>query len=67
MEGAREGATASVEVYDPETMSWSEISPLSTARHSHSCSAFNGRLYVVGGVGSDGRCMMSKCGIARFI
>ena len=42
-------ATDSVEVYDPSTDSWREVSPMHHARFSHAVTTLDGRLYVVGG------------------
>lgn len=42
-------ATDSVEVYDPSTDSWREVSPMHHARFSHAMTTLDGRLYVVGG------------------
>lgn len=41
--------TNSVEVYDPSTDSWSEISPMPEALHHHTAVELNGKLYIIGG------------------
>ncbi|VEL35210.1 unnamed protein product [Protopolystoma xenopodis] len=41
--------TASVEVYDPVTDSWTEVAPLSSPRDSIAVCALGGQLYAVGG------------------
>lgn len=42
---------ATVEVYDPETDSWSSVPDLPTARWALACSSFKERLFVIGGAG----------------
>jgi hypothetical protein len=38
----------SAEVYDPESDQWTFISPMLSARYSHSCIAFDGCVYAIG-------------------
>ena len=37
------------EVYDPVSNSWSETTPMPTARHHHASVVANGQLYIIGG------------------
>jgi N-acetylneuraminic acid mutarotase len=37
------------EVYDPVSNSWSETTPMPTARHHHTSAVANGQLYIIGG------------------
>ena len=46
---------SSVEVYDPGTGEWSAAAALTTARSRHSCVVLEGKLWVEGGSGGDGR------------
>src|SRR5215208_4016007 len=49
------GPTASAEIYDPATNSWSAADSLDTARYDHTATALaDGRVLVAGGVGSSG-------------
>lgn len=41
--------TNSVEVYEPSTDTWSEISPMPEALHHHTAVELNGKLYIIGG------------------
>jgi|SRR5215208_6966775 len=40
---------ATNEVYDPMLNSWSETTPMPTARHHHASVVANGQLYIIGG------------------
>ena len=42
-------ATAALEIYDPATNTWSAAPPMPTARMGLTLTAFNGRLYAIGG------------------
>jgi PKD repeat protein len=44
---------ATVEEYDPATDTWTEKSPMPTARWCHSTCEVSGRIYIIGGCGSD--------------
>ena len=44
---------STVEEYNPTTDTWTEKSPMPTARWTHSACAVDGRIYVIGGAGSD--------------
>ena len=48
-----ESVHGSVECYDPKTGSWSQLPRMLTRRYHHSCTGFNGRLFVCGGVSPD--------------
>ena len=41
---------SSVEVFDPQTNTWANVAPMSTARSAVSLSAVGGKLYAVGGL-----------------
>lgn len=45
---------ATVEEYDPATDTWTEKSPMPTARWAHSACTVDGRIYVIGGSDSYG-------------
>ncbi|KDQ71564.1 Kelch-like ECH-associated protein 1 [Zootermopsis nevadensis] len=51
--GGRDGKNKkylnSVEVYDPDTNRWTFVAPMHYRRTVHSCVAFHGCLYVLGG------------------
>ena len=51
LEGSDSTATpvATNEVYDPVSNSWSETTPMPTARHHHASAVVNGQLYIIGG------------------
>lgn len=40
---------ASVEVYDPKTNRWTEITEMPTPKSGHTASVINGKIYVIGG------------------
>ena len=43
-----------VEVYDPRTDAWKQVSSMPTYRHMHGGVAFDGKIYALGGLGPDG-------------
>ena len=43
----------SIEVYDYCTDLWSALAPMSTARHSQSCTAIGSKIFVIGGMDSN--------------
>jgi RNA polymerase sigma factor (sigma-70 family) len=40
---------ATVEVYDPATDTWTQVSDMPMARHDHSASVVDGKVYIIGG------------------
>jgi uncharacterized protein (TIGR03437 family) len=48
------GAVATVRAYNPQTDTWSELPPMTTARYGHEAAMIEGRLYVAGGFGLTG-------------
>ena len=42
-----------VEVYDPQTNTWTELPSMFRPRRSHAVAALNGKIYVVGGESGD--------------
>lgn len=52
--GAREGAASTrIDVYDPETDSWTQLADMPTPRAGHAAALLNGRIHVFGGRGAD--------------
>jgi N-acetylneuraminic acid mutarotase len=47
--GSSRTPVATNEVYDPMSNSWSETTPMPTARHHHASVVANGQLYIIGG------------------
>ena len=47
--GSSRTPVATNEVYDPMSNSWSETTPMPTARHHHVSAVSNGQLYIIGG------------------
>jgi uncharacterized protein (TIGR03437 family) len=43
-----------VRLYDPNTNTWTDLPPMSTARFGHEAALIEGKLYVVGGIGPSG-------------
>ena len=41
--------SSSVDCYDPETNSWSQVANMNIARQGHSLVSLHGRLYAIGG------------------
>ena len=44
---------SSVDCYDPDTYTWSQMENMSIARHGHSLVSLHGRLYAIGGARVD--------------
>ena len=44
---------SSVDCYDPDTNTWSQMANMNIARDSHSLVSLHGRLYAIGGCGVD--------------
>ena len=45
--------SSSVDCYDPDTNTWSQVANMNIARHGHSLVSLQGRLYAVGGADVD--------------
>ena len=43
------GAMSSVNCYDPDTNTWSQMANMNIARHCHSLVSLHGKLYAIGG------------------
>ena len=52
--------TDSVEQFDPQTNTWTALPNLLVARSHHSLVNMDGKLYVIGGLGSDGKQVLSS-------
>lgn len=52
--GGARGSGASVEAYDPVARTWSRCAPLTSTRGFAAAAAFDGKVYVFGGLGEDG-------------
>jgi N-acetylneuraminic acid mutarotase len=46
------GSVPTVEVYDPATNTWAQLSDMPRPRHGHTTSVVDGMIYVVGGIDS---------------
>ena len=44
---------SSVDCYDPDTNTWSQVANMNISRHSHSLVSLHGKLYAIGGAGVD--------------
>ena len=44
---------SSVDCFDPDTNTWSQVANMNIARHGHSLVILNGKLYAIGGLGVD--------------
>ena len=44
---------SSVDCYDPDTNTWSQVANMNIARRGHCLVSLLGRLYAIGGVGQD--------------
>ena len=53
--GGRDGhlIMPSVDCYDPDTNTWSQVANMNIAREGHSMVSLHGRLYAIGGWGVD--------------
>ena len=47
--GGDVGAMSSVDCYDPDTNTWSQVANMNIARSGHSLVSLHGRLYAIGG------------------
>jgi N-acetylneuraminic acid mutarotase len=54
IDGATNGVSATLDMYDPASDSWTTLSPMPTARVGAAGAALDGRFYVVGGATSVG-------------
>ena len=45
------GTISSIELYDPQAASWTQLASMTSPRAFHSCATLHGELYVAGGVG----------------
>ena len=45
---------SSVDCYDTDTNTWSQVANMNIARYGHSLVSLHGRLYAIGGDGDDG-------------
>ena len=45
---------SSVDCYDPDTNTWSQVANMNIARRGHSLVSLHGRLYAIGGLNSIG-------------
>eukprot|EP00964_Phaeocystis_antarctica_P015145 scaffold8347_cov62-Phaeocystis_antarctica.AAC.8 len=48
------GKLSTVELYDPQNASWTEVASMTGPRYWHSCVALGGKVYAAGGVGAAG-------------
>ena len=48
------GKLSSVELYDPQAASWTQLAGMTGPRSMHGCVALNGKLYAGGGYGATG-------------
>ena len=53
------GAVANAAVYNPATNAWTSLAPMATPRAGAAVDVLNGKIYVVGGMGSDGASLAS--------
>ena len=44
---------SSVDCYDPDTNTWSQVADMNVARKGHSLVSLHGRLFAIGGLGVD--------------
>ena len=47
--GIGDGVMTSVDCYDPDTNTWSQMANMNIGRYGHSLVSLNGRLYAIGG------------------
>jgi hypothetical protein len=47
------GRLSTVQLYDPQNASWTQLASMTAARSSHGCVALDGKLYAVGGYDAD--------------
>jgi len=56
--GSGEGVTLStVQLYDPQNASWTQLAGMTDARSMHGCVALEGKLYAVGGCDAEGEAL----------
>jgi len=46
------GKLITVELYDPQAASWTQLAGMMEPRYGHGCVALDGKLYAVGGLGA---------------
>ena len=51
--GYSNGPMSSVDCYDPDTNTWSQMANMNIARRGHCLVSLHGRLYAIGGDGVD--------------
>lgn len=56
-----DGVTSSVDMYDPSSNTWSQLTPLNTPRMYHSAVELNGSVYVIGGHSGITRLTSVEC------
>ena len=42
-----------MEYYEPASNEWKQVAPMNKARYLHAAAVWNGRLYVMGGLGAE--------------
>ena len=50
-----DGMLSTMELYDPQNASWTQLAGMVESRAIHGCVALEGKLYAVGGVGANNR------------
>ena len=50
---------ATVNIFDPINNTWTTGTSMNTARNYHAAAVANGKIYVLGGIGSDGNVLSS--------